>query len=91
MDFGFNVAALLNTDWDGIAILSGKDLEAFDSKSKEAASIVIDEMGKASSIVNIKFILRRNRLNRPSQHDTHSLELIKSYSSNVKGREQSGF
>jgi hypothetical protein len=91
MDFGFNVAALLNTDSDGIAILSGKDLEAFDSKSKEAASLVIDEMGKASSIVSIKIILRLKRSNRLLLHDIHFSELTRSYTLNAKGKEQSGF
>jgi hypothetical protein len=51
MEFGFNVAALLNADSDGIAVLSGQQLKILSQTEIESIFMVLDEMGDASSKV----------------------------------------
>ncbi len=51
MEFSFNVAALFDADNDGMAVLSGKDLQKFPQKELDSAFLVIDEIGQASAKV----------------------------------------
>jgi hypothetical protein len=51
MEFGFNVAALFNSNSDGIAILGGQEMKNLSQKEIESIFIVLDEIGAASAKV----------------------------------------